>query len=54
MLIFNCRITDNSLGKTNKNGGVNDGKGKKRKYSNDSLDSSSNVISNNRRKLCSL
>ena len=29
MLIFNCRITDNSLGKTNKNGGVNNGKGKK-------------------------
>ena len=30
MLIFNCRITDNSLGKTNKNGGVNNGKGKKK------------------------
>ena len=53
MLIFNYRIKDNSLGKTNKNGGVNNGKGKKRKYSNDSIDSS-NVISNNRSKLCSL
>ena len=46
MIIFEYRIKDNDMGKTNINGGVKDGKGKERKGNDSNINTSDDNINN--------